>query len=142
MEDRLKKLDSLLEKYISWERRRKENMQKLRKLYFDLKIDKKVPRFEELFEFNAINLMGITLQKGEVGIIQPKKYVQIIGIKNSKNMSLAYFGRAENLDEKKRDKIAKFVLMWRYEKGFRGLQHYEELLKELNETEVEQKISK
>ena len=46
----------------------------------------------------------------------------------SKNISLAYFGRVENVDEKLKNDVVAFVLRWRFEKSFMTLEHYHNLL--------------
>jgi hypothetical protein len=46
----------------------------------------------------------------------------------SKNISLAYFGRVESVDEKLRDDVIEFVIRYRFEKSFINLENYYELL--------------
>lgn len=133
--DRLKHLTS---KISGYEVARRENMTALESLYRELGIDEKVPVFQELFAFKAINLSGITLSSDALGALQEGKYVQIIAIVydkaakvRNKNSSLGYFGRAEKLDPARRDAIVSFVLRWRFEKSFRTLEHYHTLLQRI-----------
>ena len=137
MDAKLQKLNQLLDNLVSYEKRRKENLEIIRRLYTKLKLDKKVGEFDELFDFNAINLLGINLQPPHLGQIQPNRYAQIIGIKNSKNMSLGYFGRTENLSKELRHDIVSFVLGWRLEKSFRVVDRYDRLSRQWYETKME-----
>lgn len=133
--DRLKNLSAQISSY---ELERKNNLHTLELLYVSLGIESKVPLFHDLFEFKAINLSGISLGDETLGLVKEGKYAQVIGILydntakvKNKNISLAYFGRAEKVsDDKKRDIIA-FVLGWRFEKSFRTLEHYHNLLAQL-----------
>ena len=130
--DRLKKLTS---KISSYEMSRKENLKILEKLYIEIKIDKKVENFLELFEFKAINLSGASLLSDTLGEVKEGKYLQILAIGydkeatvKSKNISLGYFGRAESVDVELKDKIVEFVIRFRFEKSFMTLEHYYEML--------------
>ena len=131
----IKRLNSLIENLFTMEKERKENIVRLRQLYKELEIDNKVDNFEELFTFNAINIAGLSLQRESLLTPQPGRYLQIIGIKKSenrsKNINLRYFGKAEKIDPALRAKAAEFVLRWRLEKGFLGVNNYRELLHEL-----------
>jgi len=72
-----------------------------------------------------------------LGEITEGKYAQIIGIKyvdqegkrRAKNINLRYFGRVEQLEKETRDLIVEFVLRWRLEKSYRGVDHYRDLVK-------------
>ena len=128
----LERLKELTTKISSYEVTRKENRERLRKLYESLKLDAKVHGFETLFSYKAINLSAISLQKENFGEIQPGKYLQLLAITKvdgkSKNISLAYFGRVENVDELLRQKVMEFVIRYRFEKSFLTLEHYYDLL--------------
>ncbi len=137
MDPKLQKLNQLLDTLVSYEKRRKENLHATQELYKELHIDQKVGEFEELFSFSAINLLGINLQPPHLGQIQPNRYTQIIGIKNSKNINLGYFGRTENLSSQLKHRIVSFVLGWRFEKSFRVVDRYGKLLREWHETKME-----
>ncbi|MFT5661949.1 MAG: hypothetical protein ACI9TV_002597 [Sulfurimonas sp.] len=130
--DRLKNLTS---KMSSYEMARKENLKILEDLYKKLSIDKKVNNFIELFDFKAINLSGASLVKETLGEVKEGKYLQVLAIsydKNatvkSKNISLAYFGRAENVDEKLKNLVIEFIIRYRFEKSFMTLEHYNDML--------------
>ena len=133
--DRLKNLSAQISSY---ELERKNNFKSLEVLYPSLGIDNKVSFFHDLFEFKAINLSGISLGDESLGVVKEGKYAQIIGIiydstakVKNKNISLGYYGRAEKVsDTMKRDIIA-FVLGWRFEKSFRTLEHYHNLMAQL-----------
>ena len=131
--DRLKNLTS---KISGYEVARKENLTILRTLYALLKIDDKVECFDDIFLFKAINLSGISLKEEEVGKAKEGKYLQILAILydkeasiKSKNISLGYFGRVEAVEKKLRENIVEFVLRWRFEKSFKTLEHYHEMIK-------------
>ena len=130
MSDKLKKLESLLQGFVSFEKLRKENRARLRELFETLGVGEKVA-WEDLFAFQAMNLMGIGLQRENLAQPQPKRYAQIIAIKEGKNLSLRYFGRAEHLGPELVEQIAEFVLRWRLEKSFFHVEHYKELVDEL-----------
>ena len=134
----LEKLKKLTTKISSYEVARKENLERLKILYKDIEIDKKVDTFSALFDFKAINLSGASLLNENLGEIKKGKYLQILAIGydkeaviKSKNISLAYFGRAENVDSKLKDKIIEFVIRYRFEKSFMTLEHYNTMLESL-----------
>ncbi|MDP3118795.1 MAG: hypothetical protein Q8N01_00070 [Sulfuricurvum sp.] len=133
--DRLKNLSAQISSY---ELERKNNLKSLEDLYSSLGIEGKVSFFNDLFDYKAINLSGISLRDESLGVVKEGKYAQVIGIiydstakVKNKNISLAYFGRSEKVSpELKRDIIA-FVLGWRFEKSFRTLEHYHNLMGQL-----------
>ncbi len=133
--DWIQRLHEAIDRYLSLERLRKENLLILHNLYKKLQIDQKVPNYEEIFHFNAINVTGISLQKDQLLQVQLGKYLQIIGIKKidnrSKNISLRYFGKIEKIDPQTIEEVGEFVLRWRLEKSFLGVENYKELLSEL-----------
>jgi cytosine/adenosine deaminase-related metal-dependent hydrolase len=131
----LDRLKNLTNKISSYELTRKQNLMALRVLYRELRVDEKVAAFEDLFMFKAINLSGVSLLEESLGEIKKGKYMQILAIsydkdalKKSTNISLAYFGRAENVDEELKNKVVAFVLRYRFEKSFLTLEHYNGLL--------------
>jgi hypothetical protein len=155
--DRLKELTSKLEKKLSkpddtkvatkpsmssdlpfdYNTTRDENIQRVKVLYSKLAISEKSPDFDNIFSYKAMNLSGIGLKEDDFGEIREGKYIQIIAItyepdkngkKKAKNISLGYFGKAENIDENLKKDIIEFVLRWRYEKAFANLEHYKELI--------------
>ena len=133
--DRLKNLTS---KISSYEMARKENLKKLEELFEKLNIDKKVQSFAELFEFKAINLSGASLTKENLGEIKEGKYLQVLAIAydkeavvKSKNISLAYFGRAESVDVELKNSVVEFIIRYRFEKSFMTLEHYHDMLGDL-----------
>ncbi|WP_281950868.1 hypothetical protein [Nitrosophilus kaiyonis] len=140
MDSKIEKLKKLTDKLISLEVIRKNNIEKLKKIYNDLKIDEKVKNFDEIFLFKAMNLSGISLNENEFAKIQEGKYVQIIGIKKEdkklKNINLRYFGRAEKIEKEQLEKIVEFVIRWRLEKSFLQVEHYKNFLKKLEEKNV------
>lgn len=114
---------------------RKENKIILQELFFELGIDKKVQSFEELFEYKAINLSGASLQSENLGEVREGKYLQILAIAydkdatiKSKNISLAYFGKAQNVESSLKDKVVEFIIRYRFEKSFITLEHYHGML--------------
>ncbi|WP_456380433.1 hypothetical protein [Hydrogenimonas sp.] len=123
----------------TYEIERRKNLKRLETLYRSLKIDEKVENFRDLFDFQAINLSAISLRKERFMETTEGKYAQIIAIayveergkKRAKNLSLRYFGRVEKLDGTLKEEIVEFVLRWRLEKSFMGVDHYRELLKTL-----------
>lgn len=134
MSSALDRLKNLTAQISSYELERKSNLKELEELYAKLGIDRKVEHFEELFAFKAVNLSGLSLADDDIGAIKEGKYAQIIAIiydKNgkvkNKNISLAYFGRAEKLSPGLKKEIISFVLGWRFEKSFRTLEHYHNL---------------
>ncbi|QOP46154.1 hypothetical protein [Sulfurimonas paralvinellae] len=135
MSSALERLKNLTNKISSYELARKKNLERLRELFEQVGIDEKVKNVEDLFDFKAINLSGISLQEENLGAIKEGKYLQILAIaydKNaavkSKNISLAYFGRVESVDEALRERIVEFVLRYRFEKSFMTLEHYHGML--------------
>lgn len=133
--DRLKNLTS---KISAYEVARKENLKVLESLYKKLGIDEKVENFIDLFDFKAINLSGASLVKESLGEVKKGKYLQVLAIsydKNatvkSKNISLAYFGRAENVDEEIKNSVIEFIIRYRFEKSFMTLEHYHDMLGDL-----------
>lgn len=130
--DRLKDLTSKISRY---ELSRNQNLKKLENLFESLHINEKVESFSDLFDFKAINLSGIGLTPEKLGVLQEGKYVQIIAISydadavvKNKNSSLGYFGRSDKIEEGLKNEIITFVLAWRFEKSFRTLEYYHELL--------------
>lgn len=140
MSSALDRLKALTSKISSFETARKENMQTLKELYGYLKIDEKIPDFESLFEYKAMNVTGLSLQAEDLGLIKENRYVQIICISydkeaksnKSKNSSLGYFGRSDMIDEALKKAIVKFILCWRFEKSFMTLEHYHDLISQVN----------
>ena len=135
----IERLDELTSRIYSKELRDKENYNRLFSLYKKLGFDKKIENFDDVFEFKAINLSGVSLAKDTLGAHNIGKYLQIIAIiydKNakvkSKNISLAYYGRVELVDEKLINDVINFVLSWRYEKSVRNLEAHAQLLKKFN----------
>ncbi len=131
MSSALDRLKNLTNKISSYERARKENLVLLQNLYNELNINQKVEEFSELFNFKAINLSGASLLSQSVGEIKKGKYLQILAIGydkdavvKSKNISLGYFGKAENVDEELKNKIVEFIIRFRFEKSFMTLEHY------------------
>lgn len=135
MSSALDRLKNLTHKISSYEMARKENKILLEKLFYELHIDKKVSSFEALFDFKAINLSGASLQSENLGEVKEGKYLQILAISydkdaviKSKNSSLAYFGKAQNVDKTLKDKVVAFIIRYRFEKSFINLEHYYEIL--------------
>ncbi|MFA5454636.1 MAG: hypothetical protein WC272_04860 [Sulfurimonas sp.] len=131
MSSALDRLKNLTNKISSYERARKENLVLLQNLYSELNINQKVEEFSELFNFKAINLSGASLLSESMGEIKKGKYLQILAIGydkdavvKSKNISLGYFGKAENVDEELKNKIVEFIIRFRFEKSFMTLEHY------------------
>ncbi len=137
MDTKLQKLNALVEQLATTEQKRKQNLDRLKELYGALQIDQKVEDFSKLFEFKAINVTGLTLQKEQLCQTQPNRYAQIIGIREGKNINLRYFGRAENLPKNILHDICEFVLRWRLEKNYMNVEHYKELLNGLAARKVE-----
>ncbi|MDD4883488.1 hypothetical protein [Sulfuricurvum sp.] len=144
MSSALDRLKNLTAQISSYELERKNNLKELQNLYEKLGIVKKVESFNDLFEYKAINLSGISLSDEDLGSIKEGKYAQIIAIiydKNAKvknkNISLAYYGRAEKLSASLKKEIIAFVLGWRFEKSFRTLEHYHNLLSSMRAIEDE-----
>ncbi len=135
MSSALDRLKNLTNKISSYETIRRDNIKVLKDLYKIINIDKKVESFESLFDYKAINLSGASLMNDNLGEIKAGKYLQILAIsydKNatvkSKNISLAYFGRVENVDKELKDKAVEFVIRYRFEKSFITLEHYHDML--------------
>lgn len=135
MSSALDRLKSLTHKISSYEIARKENLKELKELYKKLAISTKVEEFSKLFLFKAINLSGASLLNENLGEIKEGKYLQILAIsydKNatvkSKNISLAYFGRVENVETSIKDSVVEFVIRYRFEKSFITLEHYHGML--------------
>lgn len=135
MHSALDRLKNLTQKISGYEVKRKENLKRVEELFFLLAIDKKVESFEALFSFKAINLSGASLAAENLGEIKEGKYLQILAIaydKNattkSKNISLAYFGRAEAVEKSLKDSVVEFIIRYRFEKSFMTLEHYNFML--------------
>jgi hypothetical protein len=142
MSSALDRLKNLTNKISSYERARKENLVVLQNLYNELGINQKVEEFSELFNFKAINLSGASLQNDSLGEIKKGKYLQILAIGydrdavvKSKNISLGYFGKAENVDVALKDKIVEFIIRFRFEKSFMTLEHYYDMIEPFKEGE-------
>ncbi len=121
---------------------RQENIKRVKTLYEKLGINEKAPDFDNIFVYKAMNLSGIGLKEEDFGQIREGKYVQIIAIiyepdkngkKKAKNISLGYFGKAENLSPEHKSEIIEFVLRWRYEKAFQNVEHYRELIAKIDQ---------
>ena len=135
MSSALDRLKNLTNKISSYELERKQNMNKLRSLFLEVGINKKVENFEDIFDFKAINLSGASLLDESLGEIKEGKYLQVLAISydktakvKSKNSSLAYFGRVENVDAAFKDKVVEFIIRYRFEKSFITLEHYHNML--------------
>jgi hypothetical protein len=131
----LDRLKNLTNKISSYEVARKENLTLLKKLYEELGLEEKVPEFNDLFSFKAINLSGASLAGENLGEIKEGKYLQILAIsydksatQKSKNISLGYFGRVEKVDTAFKDKVVEFIIRYRFEKSFMTLEHYYTML--------------
>jgi hypothetical protein len=116
---------------------REENIVRVKELYEKLKIFEKSPDFDKIFMYKAMNLSGIGLKEDDFGEVREGKYIQVIAItyepdkhgkKKAKNISLGYFGKAETLENKRKNEIIEFVLRWRYEKAFQNVEHYKDLI--------------
>lgn len=140
MSSALDRLKVLTNKISSFETARKDNMQALKDLYVQLKIDEKIPNFDSIFEYKAMNVTGLSLQAEDLGQIKENRYVQIICIsydkeaksKKSKNSSLGYFGRSDTIEDGLKNAIVKFILCWRFEKSFMTLEHYHDMISQVN----------
>lgn len=142
MSSALDRLKNLTHKISSYERARKDNLIILQNLYGELGIDKKVEEFSELFGFKAINLSGASLLGENLGEIKEGKYLQILAIGydkdavvKSKNISLGYFGKVENVDVELKNKIVEFIIRFRFEKSFMTLEHYHGMLESFKDNE-------
>jgi len=143
MSSALERLKKITNKISSYELARKENLIKLQKLFHTIGIDKKINDFTDIFKFKAINLSGVSLSEESLGEIKEGKYLQILAISydkdakvKSKNISLAYFGRVENVDEKLREQVVEFVIRFRFEKSFMNLEHYHTMLGKFADTDA------
>ncbi len=144
MSSALDRLKALTSKISSFESSRQENMTRLKELYLQLKIDEKIPVFEDLFSYKAMNVTGISLQAEDLGHIKENRYVQIICIsydkaakgQKSKNSSLGYFGRSDAIDDGLKNAIVKFILCWRFEKSFMTLEHYNGMIQAVSNEAV------
>lgn len=141
MSSAIDRLRNLTAQISSYELERKKNLKEVERLWDVLGISKKVKEFEELFAFKAINVAGISLSEEDLGALKEGKYAQIIGIVydkeakvKNKNISLAYYGRVEKLSAEQKSDIVAFVLGWRFEKSFRTLEHYHNLLEQLKDS--------
>ena len=135
MSSALDRLKNLTKKISSYEMARKENLALLEKLFYELEIFKKVDEFSKLFDFKAINLSGASLLEESLGEIKEGKYLQILAIAydkeaavKSKNISLAYYGRVENVDVDLKNRVVEFIIRYRFEKSFMTLEHYHDML--------------
>ncbi|MCK9454530.1 MAG: hypothetical protein WCY51_02295 [Sulfurimonas sp.] len=142
MSTALDRLKSITNKISSYERARKDNLLLLQNLYNELGINEKVDVFSDLFNFKAINLSGASLLSENLGEIKKDKYMQILAIGydkeavvKSKNISLGYFGKAQNVDEKLKNKIVEFIIRFRFEKSFMTLEHYYSMLESFKANE-------
>jgi len=73
--DRLKNLTAQISSY---ELERKNNLKSLEELYEKLGVAAKVAQFNDLFNYKAINLSGISLSDEDLGALKKGKYAQII----------------------------------------------------------------
>jgi len=135
MSSALERLKTITNKISSYETARKQNMKRLKDLFRELSIDEKGDNFDNLFHFKAVNLSGASLNEENLGEIKKGKYLQILAIsydknaiQKSKNVSLAYFGRVENVDNELKNKVVEFVIRYRFEKSFMTLEHYHDML--------------
>ncbi|MDY0123639.1 hypothetical protein FCU45_11365 [Sulfurimonas crateris] len=135
MSSALDRLKNITNKISSYERARKDNLTLLKELYNELGINEKVEEFSDLFHFKAINLSGASLLSESLGEIKKGKYLQILAIGydkeavvKSKNISLGYYGKAENVDAGLKNKIVEFIIRFRFEKSFMTLEHYYTML--------------
>lgn len=143
MSSALDRLKNLTNKISGYETARKENLKILEILFTELEMDKKVETFKELFEFKAINLSGASLLSESLGEVKEGKYLQILAISydkeaivKSKNTSLGYYGRAQNVDVDLKNKIVEFIMRFRFEKSFINLEHYYGILENFKESHV------
>jgi len=135
MSSALERLKNLTNKISNYETTRKQNVKILKDLFQELGIDKKVEKFEDLFGFKAVNLSGVSLSDENLGEIKKGRYLQVLAIsydknasQKSKNISLAYFGRVENVEKSLKNKVVEFVIRYRFEKSFMTLEHYHNML--------------
>ena len=144
MSSAIDRLKNLTNKISSYERVRKDNLKILEELFFEINIDEKVEDFNDIFEYKALNLSGASLQSDNLGEIREGKYLQILAIAydkeaviKSKNISLGYFGKVENVNPKFKDKIVEFIIRYRFEKSFMTLEHYNSMLDAFKKEEDE-----
>ncbi len=142
MSSALDRLKNLTNKITSYEKVRKNNIAQLKELFKEIGICNKVESFEDIFEFKAINLSGASLAQESLGEIKKGKYLQVLAISydkeasvKSKNISLGYFGKSENVDRELKDKIVEFIIRYRFEKSFITLEHYNDMLKPFSKEE-------
>lgn len=142
MSSALDRLKNLTKKISSYETARKDNLVYLKNLFNELSLTDKVESFEELFNFKAINLSGASLLSESLGEIKEGKYLQILAIGydkdavvKSKNVSLGYYGKVENVDTELKDKIVEFIIRFRFEKSFMTLEHYHTMLEPFKDDE-------
>ena len=142
MSSALDRLKNLTNKISSYETARKDNLKILKDLYTQTGIDKKVENFSDLFDFKAINLSGASLLNENLGEIKKGKYLQVLAIsydknatQKSKNSSLAYFGRVENVDSSLKDMVVEFIIRYRFEKSFMTLENYYSMIGKFNKDE-------
>jgi len=135
MSSALDRLKNLTNKISSYETARKDNLKILKNLYTQTGINKKVENFSDLFNFKAINLSGASLLNENLGEIKKGKYLQVLAIsydknavQKSKNISLAYFGKVENVDTELKDKVVEFIIRYRFEKSFMTLENYYDMI--------------
>jgi hypothetical protein len=135
-------IDTQSKTIFDYTQTRKNNIKKVKELYLKLDIYEKSPDFDNIFSYKAMNLSGIGLKEDEFTQIREGKYIQVIAItyepsnngkKKAKNISLGYFGKAQNVKKELRKDIIEFVLRWRYEKAFQNLEHYKELIAKVSE---------
>jgi hypothetical protein len=135
MSSALDRLKNLTNKISSYETARKDNLIILNELFLELNLNLKVDEFTKLFNFKAINLSGASLLSENLGEIKEGKYLQILAISynkqatvKSKNTSLAYYGKVENVDVELKDKVVEFIIRFRFEKSFMNLENYYNML--------------
>jgi len=56
-------------------------------------------------------------------------------MQKSKNVSLAYFGKVENVDEELKNKVVEFIIRYRFEKSFITLENYYGMIGTFSENE-------
>jgi hypothetical protein len=142
MSSALDRLKNLTNKISGYERSRKDNLVELKKIFTELSLNEKIENFEDLFNFKAINLSGASLVSENLGVIKEGKYLQILAIGydkdaavKSKNISLGYYGKVENVDTELKDKIVEFIIRFRFEKSFMTLEHYYDMLETFKDNE-------
>ncbi len=135
MSSALERLKNLTNKISSYETTRQENIKILQNLYNAINLDKKLENFSDIFNFKAINLSGASLLDENLGEIKKGKYLQILAIsydknaiKKSTNISLGYYGKAENVEVNLKNKIVEFIIRYRFEKSFMTLENYYDML--------------